>query len=458
MPHAPDATGPLFDFRSAAGLPVPVLTTADAEAIAAEHVGLRARAASLGSQQDANFLLTTPDGDAVLGVLKVTNPAFGPLDVAAQTAAAEHLAARDPLLRVATALPGPDGDPQRLVRLPSGERAVVRLLRHLPGGTLSGSGYLSPRVVAALGDVAGRVSVALADFEHPGLRHVLQWDLQHAAQVVEQLAHHVGDPVLRERITDAARSAQAVVERVAADLPRQAVHGDLTDDNVVCTSPGPGGVRLPDGVLDLGDVTASWAVAELAVTLSSLLHHDGSGAPAVLPAVAAFHARRPLAGAEVEALWPLVVLRAAVLVVSSHQQLALDAAEGRGNDYVAANLAHEEAVFEAACALPAAVVTALVRAHLGLPAVSAGPPADATPLAAGADPVVLDLSWAADALDGGAWLEPGTEDALAAHALDAGAALVVTAFGEARLTRTALRSATAPAVVATGVGGVSGTR
>jgi len=57
----------------------------------------------------------------------------------------------------------------------------------------------------------------------------------------------------------------------------------------------------------------------------------------------------------------------------------------------------------------------------------------------------------ADGMDGGAWLDPDCESRLAAGALAAGAAAVTTAFGQARLTRSATLSATSPAAVATGV-------
>src|SRR4051794_41732643 len=86
------ARGTSFDFFTTGALPAPELDEAGATAIAAEHFGLRVAARSLGSQQDANFLLTTRDGDdAVVGVLKVSNGAFGPADIAAQDAAADHL-------------------------------------------------------------------------------------------------------------------------------------------------------------------------------------------------------------------------------------------------------------------------------------------------------------------------------------------------------------------------------
>src|SRR4051812_45746438 len=441
------ARGTSLDFFTTGALPAPELDEAGAPAIAAEHFDLRVRARSLGSQQDSNFLLTTADGDhAVVGVLKGSNGTFGPADIAAQDAAADHLDRRVEGLRVATTLPSAGA---RTLTLPSGTDAVARVLSYLPGGSLSGSGHLAPHTVAALGGLAGRVVAALADFTHPALERVLQWDLRHADRVVEALAPCVADPDLCARVQEVTRTEWARVQGVAMQLPRQAIHGDLTDDNVVCAD--GNGPRLPDGVIDLGDLTESWTVGELAIAVSSLLHHDGASPAAVLPAVAAFHAVRPLSDAEIEALWPLVVLRGAVLVVSGHQQVTLDAA----NYYVAANMVREQRIFDVASSLPSTVMTALLRARLGLTVSPAQLPADAGRLAeppgTGERLEVLDLSSTADALDGGVWLNPDIEDRLAAEALDGGATVVVTRFGEPRLTRAAPLSASPPDNVATGL-------
>ena len=235
------------------------------------------------------------------------------------------------------------------------------MLRFLPGGTLAGAGrYLSPRVVAGLGAVAGQVSLALSSFEHPGLDRVLQWDLRHARRVVDALAGHVRDEDLRGRVTAAAAAAWSRVEPLAGRLPWQAVHGDVTDDNVVCLV--ERGLRTPDGIIDFGDLTSSWAVGELAVAITSVLRHAGAEPCSVLPAVRAFGELRPLSAAEAAALWPLVVLRAAVLVVSGEQQAAIDGV----NDYVTGALEHERNLFEQAMSVPAEVMTGLILAELGL--------------------------------------------------------------------------------------------
>jgi hypothetical protein len=75
---------------------------------------------------------------------------------------------------------------------------------------------------------------------------------------VHALAGHVRDDGLRARVTDAADAAWSRVEPLAGRLPWQAVHGDVTDDNVVCQV--ERGLRTPDGIIDFGDLTSSWAV------------------------------------------------------------------------------------------------------------------------------------------------------------------------------------------------------
>jgi len=113
-------------------------------------------------------------------VLKIANPAFSAAEIEAQDRAAERVAGSGGL-RAGTVLYGPVEVPVG-GGLVDGRRALARVLRYLPGGTLAGADrYLSPRVVAGLGTVAGQVSLALRSFGHPGLDRVLQWDLRHAS-------------------------------------------------------------------------------------------------------------------------------------------------------------------------------------------------------------------------------------------------------------------------------------
>ncbi|MFJ3779334.1 aminotransferase [Streptomyces sp. NPDC090075] len=444
MPHTEHRT---IDFFAEGALPAPRTTPAEAEHIAAQNLGIAAHANSLGSQQDANFALRDGAG-SVLAVLKIANPAFGPVEVEAQDAAADLVASAYPELRVATVLRHPDGTPRRTTVDTDNGLAVARLLRHLPGDALSGPRHLSPGTVAAMGTIAAKMSTALRDFRHPGLDRVLQWDPRHSDRVVAHLARHIDEPDRRTAVQDATAEAWARVQEVAAALPQQAVHLDLTDDNLI-RRPGSR-PPMPDGVIDFGDLTTSWAVGELAVSLSSMLHHDGVEPHHVLPAVRAFHAVRPLSAPEAEALWPLVVLRAAVLVVSGRQQAAVD----MDNAYATGALDREWHVFEQAVRLPLPVMTRLITDAVDLAGVPVAADVPELPLLRGiaTDGIaVLDLSPDSDSMDGGAWLDSDAEDAYAAAALTNGAVATATRYAQARLSGAPALSARSGATVPTGI-------
>jgi 4-aminobutyrate aminotransferase-like enzyme/Ser/Thr protein kinase RdoA (MazF antagonist) len=443
----PSTTG--FNFLEQPELPAPHVTETQATKLLSTHYGIDARAESLGSNQDKNFLVFGTD-ERPLGVLKIANPAFTAVELEAQDAAAEVIAAAQPALRVAVPLPNLAGEVSTAVTGLLAGTAHVRLLRFLAGGTLVGRGYLSPRIVAGMGQLAGRVSLALAEFRHPGLDRALQWDLRYGNDVVLALADHVADPAYRDRLTAAAAEAWSRIAPLDEQLPRQAVHLDLTDANVVVEADGV--TARPDGIIDFGDLSDTWAVSELAITLSSVLGHAGSTPASIMPGVKAFHALRPLSAAEADVLWPLLVLRSAVLIVSGAQQEVLDP----DNEYLTDQAHAEHRMFEQAASVPIEVMTGVIRAALGMAAEPE--PVSGGPMFAELDPgsvVTLDLSATSDVFDSAfqpeAWLRAGIEDELASAATRNGAALVVTRFGEARLTVAPALSQESPAVVPTGI-------
>ncbi|MGK2881899.1 MAG: aminotransferase [Mycobacterium sp.] len=433
----------LFDFFAASELPAPAMTQAGAASVALDRFGVEVSAHPLGSQQDANFLLHDPTGHPV-GVLKVANPAFSLLELQAQHEAARHIADGSPQLRTATTLDMPGH--RQIAEIP-GDSGVLyaRIIRYLSGGTLSGTHYLSATRIAGLGTVSGLAVRALADFTHPGVDRILQWDLRHADRTVELLAPYVRDVGRREAVETAVAEAWQTVTLLSDDLRRQVIHCDITDDNVVCGVDG-----IPDGIIDFGDLTNSWAVAELAITLSSVLRHEGGEPAAARPALVAFHRVWPLTDAEITALWPLVVLRAATLVVSGHQQAAIDG----DNSYVTDALEWEWLIFERATSVPSDVMTALFRSVLGVASSDRDHAEPGAPLLGALDPAavaLLDLSVEADGLDDGVWTSSDCENRLARALLDDGAVAVTTDFGSARLSRSVPLSPESPATVATGV-------
>lgn len=429
-----------FNFFDQEALPTPDISTTQAEVLVRERFGIEGVASELGSQQDANFQIVSASGTFVL---KVSNPAFTADDLDAQDRAAAHVAEHEPGILVPAPVVGIDGATIQPVALER-QSTVARLVTYVDGDVLSMSQYLAPTIVASLGDLVGRTSRALASFEGALPPRELQWDLRNADEVVTRLADFVSVPGGGDAADAAVREATEALAPFVDRLPQQPIHGDLTDDNVI-TTVDQDGRRRPVGVIDFGDLTESWAVAELAVTLSSLLPYDVINPAIVLPAVRAFDQVRPLSDEELGALWPLVVLRAASLMVSGQHQARIDTA----NQYASKNLDWEWQIFAAATATPLDVMTELVRTSVRTP--SPRPTAVGHLLVAGRTTSALDVSATSPMLNNGAFLEPGAESRIAASALAADIDVVYIPYLQSRLTRTRLNSFDLPATVGLGV-------
>ncbi|MFS0792720.1 aminotransferase class III-fold pyridoxal phosphate-dependent enzyme [Microbacterium sp. 1P10AE] len=410
-------TETLFDYFSHGELPTPTLPTAEAVELLREVHGLEVELQGLGSQQDQNFLVRPVDGGEPLGVLKISNPVFSEIEIEMQDAAAAAVARAEPGLRIPEVVDGPRGPVAGWWQTSQG-RLHARIISFVSGATLTGSGYLAPRVIERLGELAAAVSVALAEETHPASGRVLQWDLRHAERVIAEIAATEPDAEVREYCAAATAAALAVLSPVADGLPRQLGHFDVTDDNVLR----PHGVgTLPDAVIDFGDVIDSWAVGEIAVTVSSVLHHDRATSVSTLPAIAAFDRRRPLSDDEITALWPLVVLRGVVLVLSGRQQVRLDDA----NDYASGALDREFEILRRSVAVPLEVATARIRHALGRPSAPAPAWEGASILPETIRPVVLDATTLSPLADEGAWLDDDALERAARRLLDGGADAVV---------------------------------
>ncbi len=209
------------------------------------------------------------------------------------------------------------------------------------------------------------------------------------------------------------------------------MHGDLSDDNVVCRRDAAGRLE-PFGIIDFGDLMRSWRVAELAITCAAMLTHMPANPLGVLPAIQAFDELVPLTDPEIAAIWPLVTLRATAIAVADAQQLAVDP----DNGYTADRAHVGWQMLDGAEALPWPLAEAAIRAAIGRDEATLALPV-ATPLVAGlaSDAVrIVDLSATSEELDGGRFLESGIESLLLAAAASEDR-VAIARYGEHRLTR-----------------------
>ena len=265
-------TSPLIDAVLQA--PPPTFSTDQAVQIAAQTFDIGAAdARNLGSERDQTFLLLDDAGSG-LAVLKVSNPAEDPATLDMEALVALHAVRADPGLAVAqprlspaALAAGTGADDVRACRARC-EAADgghwVRAYDLLPGRARLDPRTLSDPALIAWGETTARLGLALRTFMHPNTIRRLPWDVQHAASVRPML-DAITDAETRTVVAAVLDRYDEVVAPRWSALRSQALHGDLTADNVLADDDG-----FVTGIIDFGDLSYTALVVDLASVLDSL--------------------------------------------------------------------------------------------------------------------------------------------------------------------------------------------
>src|SRR5260370_38854870 len=145
------------------GVAQPV-TEAEAVRLARELYGLEATARALPGAYDANFHLTTADGQAF--VLNVMHPAREHAFIDLQCRALTHLAQRAPQLPLPRVTPNRSAELFASLAAADGSTRLVWLLTFLNGRVLAAVRPHSPELLGHLGRFLGELDAALPAFAH----------------------------------------------------------------------------------------------------------------------------------------------------------------------------------------------------------------------------------------------------------------------------------------------------
>jgi Ser/Thr protein kinase RdoA (MazF antagonist)/acetylornithine/succinyldiaminopimelate/putrescine aminotransferase len=301
----------------------PRFDTQHAATLAQKHFGVVGATRLLPSERDQNFCIENAAGESY--VLKIANATESYALLDAQNHALERMAS------AGISLPSPavartlNGDTIAQIHDIDGQRYFARLLRYIPGAPLATVRPHAPELLANLGRFLGRVDRALAGYDHPALHRTFHWDLAHAAAVVRAHIDEIAAPARRALV-------QALLARFEAEtaprldaLPRQVIHGDANDYNVLVANDGDLFARYRHiaGILDLGDMVHSLRVADLAIAAAYALLDKPDPLQVVAQVTAGYHAVNPLTDAELAALWDLTCMRLCVSVCHAAHQRAL---------------------------------------------------------------------------------------------------------------------------------------
>lgn len=268
--------------------------------------GISGEFASLDSERDQNYRITTTAGDAV--VLKISNALDAPDIIDFQTAALQHIEASAPSLPVPRVILTLAGKRFAVLQFNDRQRHVVHMLSWLPGQPMAtASGDLSP-ARRELGGLVAAVDGALQDFFHPAADHDHPWNIGKLARFLP-LTRHIENAADRKLVTTVLEAAIAATLPALARLRHQVVHQDAHGDNVLLD---PGDPTRIVGLLDFGDMTFGSVAAEIAVACEGTVGSCDDAVDAICDVVAGYDAASPLLEPEIDLIYDLVMARSAL--------------------------------------------------------------------------------------------------------------------------------------------------
>ncbi len=283
----------------------------EVQRLAAEHYGVTGTVEPLPAEYAQNFRLRADDGARYIFKVVRGEEEDAVLDLQHRTL--EHLAAAALPLATPRVVPARSG--KEIVTLEDGHR--IRLLTYLTGTLWVDLQERTPALLRSLGAGLGAVDCALEKFHHPAAGRHHPWDLAHARERWSWV-EAIPDPDRRALADHCFHLFAACAESYFAALPRSVIHGDANDYNLLVAGAGDG-LRVT-GLLDFGDMVETFTVIDLAVALAyALLHGDDAEDPLAAGAeiVAGYHRVRPLATVEQAVLFPFVLTRLALSVVTA---------------------------------------------------------------------------------------------------------------------------------------------
>ncbi len=278
--------------------PFESLSAGEAETLVAEHFGvIDAAAERLDTERDDSFRMRSPHGDFVF---KVAHPDDDPLTINLQTAALAHAADTDPGIPLQRILPSLEGEIEPVITLANGDQRIARVLTWLPGAPLY---TVTPNALQLelLGETLGRLSAALASFEHPAARREFAWDVAQLPAIRPLLAQFPSDEV-----AETFALFERTVTPVLDTLPRQVAFNDFHQGNVIIDESQQAFIT---GVIDFGDLVHTVRVADLAVAISYLLYPGNRTWADIEHFLAGFARHVRLTPLELEVLPSLVAAR-----------------------------------------------------------------------------------------------------------------------------------------------------
>ena len=326
--------------------------------LAQEYYQLKVTVKPLPGEIDLNFQVKTDDGQTF--TLKIANPNELPQNLDFQNALIQHLAAAGLDLEVPRVVPAQTGALVTTIIAPDGSQRFMRLLTWIEGRCIADVRPHTSELMENVGALCGKLSQALAGFEHPAAHRWLKWDPAQAAWTRAYL-DLFSDTEQHALATYFYQMFEQEAVPLFPQLRNSVAYADANDYNVLVghdlVHP-----KVP-GVIDFGDAVFTHTINDLAIAAAYMAMHKPDPLATIGQLTAGYHAVFPLTDIEAQALFPLICARLLISVTCSAQNLA----ENPDNAYLQISDRPAWDLLEKLHKIPTALAVATIRAACGWP-------------------------------------------------------------------------------------------
>ena len=261
----------------------------------------------LVGELDLNFRFHTSKGEDF--ILKIAHFGENLEHLEMQNAMMFHLSTRVVKYQLPKVVPALNGSHILTIIDEENKERFLRLLTWVPGDLLANTKPHSTGLLHSIGHLSGTIAKALQDFQHPGTRRTLRWDLAQADWLLEHPKELKQPALVQPFLANFIKTIKPQLDT----LPCQSIHNDANDYNVLVDPER----QLALGLIDFGDAVHSLRIAELAILIAYAIMKKPDVLAAAIAVTRGFNQTCSLLPEEIKVLYILVGLRLTTTVTAA---------------------------------------------------------------------------------------------------------------------------------------------
>ena len=282
-----------------------------------KHYGLFCSIEELPGERDLNFLIRQKSGVSL--VLKISNSCETFEFMNIQNEALKLVSKRINNGKVPKVLLNIDGNALSFVKSSRGTSHLMRIVHYVKGVPMAEYSPHTKNFLKSLGKMCGTVTDALKEISVTPLKRNLLWEIHNVKNILNEYITCIKDQELKECVKLSLKNYCDLIFPLEKKLRRGWIHNDFNDYNILVTSNLSESYNF--GLIDFGDMTHSYLVADPAVACAYLMLDKPDPLDAAFHFIEGYNRYLKFQESEIEILFPMILMRLCLSVtIGAFQQ------------------------------------------------------------------------------------------------------------------------------------------